>query len=183
MNGNVFIDWWVHQLLPALDEPSVIIMDNASYHNIRVEGTIAPISNSRKQVMIDWRNERFIPFPPSSKCIDLLNFIKARKLKPVFKTDVFAGEQGHFVLRLPVRHCELNPIELIWANCKSFVARNNTTFKMADVKTLINCSFGRITPAVWAKCDDHVLKIEEDYWKLIWWQKVLFKLFYQSCIK
>lgn len=25
---------------------------------------------------------------------------------------------SHFVLRSPVRHCELNPMELIWANAK-----------------------------------------------------------------
>ena len=112
MNGAVFIDWWVHQLLPALDHPSVIVIDNASYHNVRVEQTIAPSSNSRKQAMIDWLNERSIPFPPLSKCI-----IKASKPKPIFKTDVLAGEQGHFVLRLPIRHCELTQIELIWANC------------------------------------------------------------------
>ena len=165
MNGKVFLDWWVHQLLPALDEPSVIVLDNASYHNIRVEETVAPTSNSRKQVMIDRLNARSIPFPPQSRCIDLMNIIRARKPKPVFKTDVLAGEQGHFVLRLPVRHCELNPIELIWANCKNFVAKNNTSFKMADVKQLISASFGRISPAVWAKCDDHVLKIEDDNWK------------------
>ena len=165
MNGDVFLDWWVHQLLPSLDEPSVIVIDNASYHNMRVESTVAPTSRSRKQEMIDWLNERSIPFPPLSKCIDLLNIIKARKPKPIYKTDVLAGEHGHFVLCLPVRHCELNPIELIWANCKDFVARNNTTFKMADVKVLINSAFGRITPDVWSKCEDHVLKKEEAYWK------------------
>ena len=165
MNGVVFLGWWVHQLLPALDEPSVIVIDNASYHNVRMEETIAPTSNSRKQAMIDWLNARSIPFPPLSKCIDLLNIIKARKPKPVYKTDVLAGQHGHFVLRLPVRHCELNPIELIWANCKNFVARNNSTFKMADVKVLINSAFGRITPDVWARCEDHVMKIEENYWK------------------
>ena len=118
MNGAVFLDWWLHQLLPALDQPSVIIIDNTSYHNISVEETIAPTSNSRKQVMVDWLNERSIPFPPLSKCIDLLNIITARKPRPVFKTDVHAGEQGHFVLRLPVRHCQLNRMEFILANCK-----------------------------------------------------------------
>ena len=36
---------------------------------------------------------------------------------------------------------------------------------MADVKVLINSAFGRITPGVWARCEDHVMKIEENYWK------------------
>ena len=54
MNGTVFLDWWVHQLLPAVDEPSVIIFDNASHHNVRVEETVAPTLNSQQQVMIDY---------------------------------------------------------------------------------------------------------------------------------
>ena len=38
------------------------------------------------------------------------------------------------MLCLPVAHSEL---ELIWALCKGEVARKNTTFKMADVKRLM----------------------------------------------
>jgi hypothetical protein len=45
------------------------------------------------------------------------------------------------VLRTPVRHCELNPIELIWAQVKGFVAKNNTTFRLKDVKELTYAAF------------------------------------------
>lgn len=38
---------------------------------------------------------------------------------------------------LDIEHGELNPIELIWTNWKGFTARNNTTFKVKDVKILI----------------------------------------------
>jgi hypothetical protein len=31
----------------------------------------------------------------------------------------------------------LNPIELIWAQVKGFVAENNTTFRLKDVKELV----------------------------------------------
>jgi hypothetical protein len=40
------------------------------------------------------------------------------------------------VLRTPVRHCELNLIELIRVQIKGFVAKNNTTFRLKDVKEL-----------------------------------------------
>ena len=165
MNSKVFLEWWTHQLLPALDEPSVIVLDNASYHNTRLPETAPPKSNCRKQVMIDWLTERSINIPQNSKCSDLKALIKQNKPKPVYITDSLAGEQGHFVLRLPVRHCELNPIELVWANCKNFVARKNITSKVSEVKQLIADSFVRITPDVWTKCEDHVTKIEENYWK------------------
>lgn len=44
---------------------------------------------------------------------------------------------GHGVVRLPPHHCQYNPIELIWAQVKSMATEFNTTFKMADVKTLV----------------------------------------------
>ena len=39
MNGECFNDWFEHKLLPVLDNPSVIVLDNATYHNVRVPGT------------------------------------------------------------------------------------------------------------------------------------------------
>ena len=165
MNSKVFLEWWTHQLLPALDEPSVIVLYDAFYHNTRLPETAPPKSNCRKQVMIDWLTERSINIPQNSKFSDLKVLIKQNKPKPVYITDSLAGEQGHFVLRLPVRHCELNPIELVWANCKNFDARKNITSKVFEVKQLIADSYQRITPDVWTKCEEHVTKIEDNYWK------------------
>ena len=70
-------------------------------------------------------------------------------------------ENGHFVLRSPVRHCELNPIELIWAEMKRFVACRNTTFKMKDVRNLTNEAIQSITVEAWQGCVDNVLSIED----------------------
>ena len=33
MNSEHFFEWMTEKLLPTLDEPSVIILDNTSYHN------------------------------------------------------------------------------------------------------------------------------------------------------
>ena len=54
----------------------------------------------------------------------------------------------------------MNPIALIWAQIKGFVAENNTTFRLKDVKELVYGGFGRIT-----KAEDNVLKIEKEYGK------------------
>jgi hypothetical protein len=59
----------------------------------------------------------------------------------------------------------LNPIELIWAQVNGFVAENNSTFRLKDVKELVYGGFGRITKEVWAKAEDHVLKIEKEHGK------------------
>ena len=67
---------------------------------------------------------------------------KTKKKNPVvYKTDKIANLHGHEVIRTPVRHCELNPIELIWAQVKGFVAKNNTTFRLKDVKRTRACCF------------------------------------------
>ncbi|CAH4034426.1 unnamed protein product [Pieris brassicae] len=57
--------------------------------------------------------------------------------------DEMAKAAGVEVLRLPPYHCELNPIELVWADVKGYVARNNTTFKMVDVKKLLQEGLNR----------------------------------------
>ena len=91
---------------------------------------------------------------------------KTKKKNPVvYKTDKIANLHGHEVIRTPVRHCELNPIELIWAQVKGFVAKNNTTFRINDVKELTYAAFGKITKDVWTNTEEHVVKIEKEYCK------------------
>ena len=60
--------------------------------------------------------------------------IKQKQIPVVYKTDKIANLHGHAVIRTPVRHCELNPTELIWAQVKGFVAKNNTTFRLKMLK-------------------------------------------------
>ena len=81
MTSKVFLEWWTDQLLPALNEPSVILLDNASYHNTRIEETVPPPSNSKKQVMMVWLTARSINVPPNSKCVDLKSPYKAKQTK------------------------------------------------------------------------------------------------------
>ena len=102
-----------------------------------------------------------VDFSPLETKPQLYEKIKQNKQIP--KTDVVAMSHGHFVLRLPVRHCELNPIELIWANVKSYLVRNNTTFKLSDVRNLVYEAFGHIDANVWQKAEQHVRGIEVTY--------------------
>jgi transposase len=46
MNGPIFLIWFENQLMPALKSPSVIVLDNASYHNIKTEETVVPKKGS-----------------------------------------------------------------------------------------------------------------------------------------
>ena len=43
MNSVVFLEWFENQLMPALKNPSLVVFDNASYHNVKTEDTCAQI--------------------------------------------------------------------------------------------------------------------------------------------
>jgi hypothetical protein len=42
MNCVVFLEWFENKLMPALKNPSLVVLDNASYHNIKTEDTVCP---------------------------------------------------------------------------------------------------------------------------------------------
>ena len=42
------------------------------------------------------------------------------------------------------------------------MAKNNTTFRLKDVKELTYDAFGKITKDVWTKAEEHVVKIEKE---------------------
>ena len=40
------------------------------------------------------------------------------------------------IVRLPSKHCALNPIELAWAQHKTYVSTNNALFRLTDIQSL-----------------------------------------------
>nr|CAH7743014.1 unnamed protein product [Callosobruchus chinensis] len=63
-----------------------------------------------------------------------------------------AREKGFTVLRMPPYHCELNPIELVWAQVKNEVAQE---------------AIGAVSADNWQKCVSHLKAEEEKFWKLV----------------
>jgi hypothetical protein len=118
-----------------------------------------------KAVLQNYLTQHNIPFSATDTKKVLYEKIKQKKTPVVYKTDTIANLHGHEVIRTPVRHCELNPIELIWAQVKEFVAKNNTILRLKDVKELTYAAFGKITKDVWTKAEEHVVKIEKVYCK------------------
>ena len=122
MDGECFQDWWKNRLVPNLTKPSLIVIDNAPYHNIRTPSSIIPTSASKKQEIIDWLQGRGLAFADMNK-LQLLMQVKLPAPLPQYLLEKIGEEQGHKVLRLPPGHPELNAIASIWAYLKSYVAR------------------------------------------------------------
>lgn len=80
--------------------------------------------------------------------------------------DENADQNDKFVLRLPPYHCQLNPIEHAWLSVKHYVRMNNATFKLHDVKQLLEKSVDYVTAEKWTDLIGHVLKDEEKFAKI-----------------
>lgn len=135
MNGDTFYKWMTN-VLPLLKENSVIVMDNAPYHSVKKEKI--PNSTSKKADIIKWLQEKgqVIDIPMViPELLDMVNQIKSQYDK--YLIDDLVETYNHKILRLPPYHCELNPVELAWASVKGHVKKNNTSYKLCDVKTLL----------------------------------------------
>lgn len=164
MNAEVF-EMWFSSILMRVEPGSVIVMDNASYHSRRIEKI--PTSASRKAEIMNWLKAKNLQFDETMLKVQLLDIVRVRKSKYIkYATDEMARELGITVLRLPPYHCELNPIELIWAQVKNEVASKNQTFKLKEIKGLLENAMAGVTPDTWQKCIGHTQKEEQKMWDL-----------------
>ena len=160
MNATHFLEWFEFSLMPNLPLNSLIIFDNAKYHNTVVKKT--PTKSSMKREMKAWLDNRGISYNPKDLKQDLF---QSCHTSTVYHTDRIAHQYGHKVVRLPISHCELNPIEMAWATVKDFIRKNNTTFRLSDVQSLIPAAFDEVTSSQWERMRRHVTKVEDDYWE------------------
>lgn len=160
MNSEVFKGWFI-KMLNNLKEPSIIVMDNASYHSVQKNNY--PKSNSTKIVLQEWLKNKGVEFSPLETIPELRERLKQlvpREKK--YELDEIAFSMGHEVIRLPPNHCQYNPIELIWAQVKRKIAEKNTNFKMTDVEELVHEALDSITIDDWKRCVTHCNKLQDD---------------------
>ncbi|CAF4950611.1 unnamed protein product [Pieris macdunnoughi] len=71
INRNYFMKWMEETLIPNLTEPSVIVMDNASYHVTQINKP--PTMSSLKADIQKWLTEYDIPL-----CLNLIWHLKIK---------------------------------------------------------------------------------------------------------
>ena len=114
---NLLLKYVVRRVILVYRPPkSVLIIDNAPYHNIQVDK--CPTQASRKADIQAWLKRQQIPFGATLLKAELLQICKQHKPTPNFLLDNILKEYGHDCLRLPAYHADLNSIELIWATTK-----------------------------------------------------------------
>ena len=169
MTGEHFEEWFEDKLLPNIPPNSLIAMDNASYHS-RIEEE-KPKKSWTKSKMYEWLVYYGVSFDPNDTKSQLFSIIQdAAKRMGLSNTkyivDEIARKAGHEVVRLPVAHCTLNPIELAWVQVKGHIKRNTSQFNLDEVKKLAQEGFEVVTKERWADLVKHVRdKVEDHYWQ------------------
>jgi transposase len=163
MDYENFSKWFEEMLLPNIPNNSIIIMDNASYHN-STEETTFPKANTRKENLRKWLDDNKIPWGADMLKPELYALCKAHAPKPDYKIDKIAEAAEHSILRTPQYHPELQPIETCWGVVKNYMAKH-CDFTLDKFRKNLPVAFSQVTAKT---CQSLVQKavIEEDrYWK------------------
>ncbi|KAF6216686.1 hypothetical protein GE061_001032 [Apolygus lucorum] len=117
--------------------------------------------------MITWLLNRGIKCDTTMRKAELFNLVTAHApAEKVFVIDEMLKNEGHKVLRLPPYMCDLNPIELAWAQMKRHSRERNTTgdMSMKRLQELTMEAMSSVTPSDWRGFVEHTIRLEEEYW-------------------
>ncbi|XP_034940492.1 uncharacterized protein [Chelonus insularis] len=129
-----------------------------------------PTTQWRKLQIIEWLIKREVEVPSYVEHFEdlnrneLLNLARPHHYSRHYVLNKVTREIRNDevkILWLPVAHCEYNPIELVWAYVKNYVAKRNKTFKVHDCSSAMRRSDGSVPPTLWPRCIEHAKK-EED---------------------
>lgn len=163
MNWENFSNWFKNQLLPNIPERSLIILDNARYHNVFTEDRF-PKPSTAKDELREWLTRNKHPWRDDMLKSELYDECVKHAPAPEFRLDHLAMTQGHKILRTPQYHPELQPIEACWAVVKNYMA-DMCDFTMSGMRKNLPEAFAKVTNNTCAKVIAKVRQREDDYWK------------------
>src|SRR6185436_3366783 len=114
--------------------------------------------------IIDWLTSHNIIFSNELRRPELLELVQKNKEKVPFTCVEIAKKYNHQVFFTPPYHCELQPIEGIWAVVKGEVTKSGPHSDLLAVRNILLCAFkkkinSKIIVGWWRK----VLKRAKDY--------------------
>ena len=176
MNAALYEEWFANDLLPNLPQKSVVILDNAPYHNRlstkkpRFYWTKAKIRECLADNGIVLTDSEFNKKGMTkAKLIALGKNIEDQyaidKIIKDFQID--HPEKIVRIIRLPPYHCIFQAIEEIWAFLKIVLRRKNASCETVEiVRKIIDEGFEQIATSSlnhWVKAFENVLKAEQTY--------------------
>ena len=163
MNQEMFTKWFREKLLPNIPARSLIIMDNASYHNV-LSPVSAPTPSCKKEKIRSWLERNHFPVKDDCLKAELVEILTKVGPQPTYVLDEIASEQGHAVLRTPPYHPELQPIETCWGIVKNEIARN-CDFTMDNLILQLESAFDKVTAKTCAGLIKKIRDVEDTFWR------------------
>lgn len=169
MNGEVFQNWLVSRLIPALNKIAgkcVVVLDNAPYHSVQLDKK--PTLSWKKKDMQDWLIKHNVKIEGKITKKGLWNLITPLRQDNTkrYVTDDLLKEHGHEVLRLPPYHCQYNPIEMAWGYCKNYYNKyvGSRPPSKDKVRNLWLEALSKCTPDMWQNYCNHCEKLISEDW-------------------
>jgi transposase len=167
-NQDIFYTYFKNRVLPYLTCPTIIVLDNASYHHSFDEGTFFP-RKAKKDELKNWLVDNEVMFDEKSKKAELITLVESIYELPPNRIEVLAEEdgirrfgEGHEILYLPQYHPELNPIEMAWSQVKG-TAAYGPVYNMKELKeSVLPKCFNIVTEDRARKLFRHVIKVENE---------------------
>lgn len=164
LNENSFKEWF-ERILPTLEPNSVIVMDNAPHHLMKID-TKLPTRCWQKKDIITWLESYGETFEKPLLIGQLLVRVKQIENKLNLNViDCIAQKANHTVLRIPDHHNEFNPMDSAWVMVKEYIKQNNITFKTDVTQLLLEC-VNRVTPQDWDGFIQEVIEEENKIWEM-----------------
>lgn len=159
MNLENYEKWLRTQLIPNLPRNSVVVVDNAYYHNKH-----APTSNAKISELQEWLTEKGLEYSEDMLKPQLYDLIKSNKGKhKKFRIGKILSEYNHDVIQLPPYHKDLNPIEMAFVEIKGYVSRKSVTWNIKGVTELIKEYVELMGASEWSELCEKVRNFEEEY--------------------
>lgn len=163
MNEELFTKWFKDQLLPNIPVNSLIIMDNASYHNV-LSTSSAPTGACKKERIQSWLEQQNVPLSKDCLKVELVEILNKFSPSPTYKLDEIAAEHGHKILRTPPYHPELQPIETCWGIVKNQIARTSD-FTMTNLIVQLENAFENVTAKTCTGLIKKIRAVEDRFWR------------------
>lgn len=143
MNRDLFKKWFTEMLLPNIPKGSLIIMDNAPYHNILSDHS-PPTPQSSKKKIREWLELNKVYCREDCLKPELIEVLKKIATEPIYAVDELGAAYGHKILRTPPYHPELQPIETCWGVVANHIAKN-CDFTMKNLTKQLDAGFKKVT--------------------------------------
>lgn len=163
MNNELFAKWFAERLVPNIPTNSLIVMDNASYHNVLSPHSV-PTPLCSKTRIRTWLEDNGIACREDCLKAEMVEVLMKVAPAPSYAIDEIAKDHGHEVVRTPPYHPELQPIETCWGVVKNDMARN-CDFTMENLVMQLEKSFAVVTAETCAGIIERVRKKEDSFWQ------------------